>query len=151
MYYKHKLFNLYYEKYGNSDNILIILPGWGDARNTWNYFINQFINYFTIYIFDYPGFGKTIFPNNNLTIYDYAMVFKDFLNDNNIHNPIIIGHSFGGRLIILLNYLYHIRFKKIILMDSAGIKNFSLKKTLKKYLYKFLKKLKFFLKDKPKY
>ena len=79
------------------------------------------------------------------------MVFKDFLNDNNIHNPIIIGHSFGGRLIILLNYLYHIKFKKIILMDSAGIKNFSLKKTLKKYLYKFLKKLKFFFKDKPKY
>ena len=153
MYYKHNLFNLYYEKYGNSNsnNTIIILPGWGNNRKTWDYFINFFSDYFTIYIFDYPGFGNTIFPNHNLTIYDYAKVFKDFIIGKNIHNPIIIGHSFGGRLIILLNHLYHLNFKKIILMDSAGIKNFSFKKTFRKYLYKFLKKLKFFFKDNEKY
>ena len=36
-------------------------------------------------------------------------------------------------------------------MDSAGIKNFSFKKSFKKYLYKFLKKIKFFFKNKEKY
>ena len=89
MYYKHSLLNLYYEKYGNNRNVLIILPGWGNNRQTWNYFINTFKNYFTIYIFDYPGFGNTIFPQNNLTIFDYGMLFADFINDNQINNPVL--------------------------------------------------------------
>lgn len=151
MYYNHSLINLYYEKIGTSQKVLIILPGWGNNRKTWDYFIKVFKNYFTIYIFDYPGFGKTTFPQKNLTIYDYAKVFNDFINDNNLYNQIILGHSFGGRLIILLTSLYHQRFKKIILMDSAGIKNFSLKKSFKKYLYKLLKKLAFLFKNKEKY
>ena len=151
MYYKHKYFNLYYQKCGNNNKVLIILPGWGNNRSTWDYFINKFSEYYTIYIFDYPGFGNTIFPNINLTIFNYAKVFNDFLLDMNITNPTILGHSFGGRLIILLSSIYKKRFNKIILMDSAGIKNFSLKKTIRKYLYKFLKKLKFLFKNKEKY
>ena len=151
MFYKHKYFNLYYEKYGNKRKTLIILPGWGNTRKTWNNFINIFSEYFTIYIFDYPGFGNSIFPNNDLIIQNYATVFNDFFNDNTINNPIIIGHSFGGRIIILLESIYRKHFHKIILIDSAGIKNYSLKKTLKKYLYKFLKTLKFLFKDKKKY
>ena len=151
MYFKHSLFNLYYEKYGNMDKVLIILPGWGDNRLTWNYFINNFKQYFTIYIFDYPGFGNSSFPKKDLTINDYAKVFHDFFQTKNIKNPIILGHSFGGRLIILLSTLYRQKFHKIILMDSAGIKHFSLKKTLKKYLYKFLKKFKFLFHNQDKY
>lgn len=151
MYFKHEIFNLFYMKYGNKGKTIIILPGWGDNRETFNYLIDKFKDYFTIYTFDYPGFGKTPFPNNNITINDYAQVFNDFLDEFNIEKPIIIGHSFGGRLIILLNRLYQKRFSKIIFIDSAGIKNFSFKKTLKKYLYKFLKKLRFLFINKQKY
>lgn len=151
MYYNHEIFNIYYEKYGNGKQNLIILPGWGDNRITFDFIINNLKDYFTIYIFDYPGFGKTKFPDKHLEIFDYAQVINDFLDDNNINNPIIMGHSFGGRLIILLKSIYKKHFQKIILMDSAGIKNFSFKKTFRKYLYKFLKKLKFLFKDKEKY
>ena len=151
MYFKHPLFNLYYAKYGDQNKTLIILPGWGDTRKTFSYLIDNLKDNYTVYIFDYPGFGKTHFPQTNLTIYDYVKVFYDFLNDKKIINPTIIGHSFGGRMIILLSSIYQVHFEKIILMDSAGIKNFSIKKLIKKYLYKFLKKLKFLFKDKQKY
>lgn len=151
MYYFHPLFNLYYQKYGNGKQTFLILPGWGNTRETWYYFINAFQPFFTIYIFDYPGFGKTIFPDFDLTINDYAKVFNDFLDDQKIINPIILGHSFGGRLIILLSSIYKKSFKKIILMDSAGIKNFSIRKIFRKYLYKFLKLGKIFFKNKQKY
>ena len=151
MFYIHEIFNIYYEKHGTGNKNIIILPGWGDNRETFNYLINTLKEHFTIYIFDYPGFGKTKFPNNDLTIFDYAKVINDFLEDNNINKPIIIGHSFGGRLIILLSSIHKKHFSKIIFMDSAGIKIFSFKKTFRKYLYKFLKKLKFLFKDKQKY
>ena len=151
MYYNHKIFDIYYEKYGTGKQNIVILPGWGDNRETFNYLIDTLKEHFTIHIFDYPGFGKTKFPNKNLTIFDYAQVINDFLDNKNINKPIIIGHSFGGRLIILLSSIHKKHFSKIILMDSAGIKNFSFKKTFCKYLYKFLKKLKFLFKDKQKY
>lgn len=142
MYYNFNNINIYYEKHGNGEKIIIILPGWGNTRETFNQIISYFEKEYTIYIFDYPGFGKSIFPNSDLSIFDYAYLFKNFLEEFDIKNPIIIGHSFGGRLITLLSGYYNIKFEKIILIDSAGIKNkkklFSI---LKLYTYKLLKKL----------
>ena len=116
MYYNHELFNLYYKKLGGGKQNIVILPGWGNNRETFNYLIDTLKEYFTIYIFDYPGFGKTKFPNKDLTIYDYATVINDFLDDKNINKPIIMGHSFGGRLIILLASIHKKHFSKIMSM-----------------------------------
>lgn len=136
-------FNVYFEKYGEGKQKLIILPGWGDNRKTFDYLINYFKRFFTIYIFDYPGFGNSTFPDRNLTIDDYANLIMDFLKTNNIENPIIIAHSFGGRIAISLAGKYKVKIKKVILMDAAGIKpKKSLFQKLKQRTYKFLKKLK---------
>ncbi len=152
MYYKHQDIKLYYEKYGNNkENKILILPGWGNTRQTFYNLINQFKEYYEIYIVDYPGFGKTKFPNKNLTIYDYTEVIIDMIKDLKINNPIIIAHSFGGRISILLNSFYNIQIDRMIFIDTAGIKP---KRTItgifKTLLYKFLKKLKVFLPKKYK-
>jgi len=143
--------NVYYEKYGNKKKTLFILPGWGDTRKTFDFLIENLKQTYTIYIFDYPGFGKSPFLNQDITIYDYAEYFHDFITTKKIENPIILGHSFGGRIAILLTSIYKIKIEKLILMDAAGIKP---KKTFKKWIrqtiYKGLKKLKYFLPSKIK-
>ncbi len=134
-------FNIYYEKYGNGKSNVVILPGWGETRATFYHLIEVLKNYFTVYIIDYPGFGNSKFPNRDLNIYDYATMIQDFLTINSIDNPILIGHSFGGRIIILLAGMYKINIKKIILMDAAGIKHKkSLFSRIKQTIYKMLKK-----------
>jgi len=69
------------------------------------------------------------------------MIIK-FMEYKKIKKPIIIGHSFGGRIIITLTGYFNIELDKIILISSAGIKP---KKTilqkLKQRLYKMLKKI----------
>ena len=135
-------FNIYYEKYGNGTSNIIILPGWGDTRSTFNTLIETLKKCFTVYIIDYPGFGNSSFPNRDLSIYDYANLIKDFITVNDIENPIIIGHSFGGRIGIILTGLYKMQIKKMILIDSAGIKHKKkLKAKFKQTIYKFLKKI----------
>ncbi|MEG0995087.1 MAG: alpha/beta hydrolase, partial [Bacilli bacterium] len=142
MYYYFNNINIYYEKHGNGEKSIIILPGWGNTRETFNEIINYFKSTYTVYIFDYPGFGNSIFPNRDLTIFDYAYLIKNFMDDFKIEKPIIIGHSFGGRLITLLSGYYNISFQKIILIDSAGIKpKKSFKSILKLYTYKLLKNI----------
>lgn len=135
-------FNIYYEKYGHGKTNIIILPGWGDTRSTFYKLIDILKEFYTVYIIDYPGFGKSKFPNRDLDIYDYANLIKDFITINSIDNPILIGHSFGGRISIILTGLYKLPIKKMILMDAAGIKRKKkFKLRFKQIIYKSLKKL----------
>lgn len=136
---------LYYEKYGNKKQTILILPGWGNNRQTFNYLINYLKDFFTIYILDYPGFGNSSFPNNDLTIYDYAEIIFKFINAKKLNNLIIIGHSFGGRIIAIIESQYNIKIKKNILIDVAGLKERNMLLAIKQTIYKLLKKLKFFL------
>ncbi len=152
MYFNTKNLSIYYEKYGNKEKTILILPGWGNTRETFKNIIEYFKNTHTIYIFDYPGFGNSKFPNNELTIYDYAEIIKNFMQELKIKNPIIIAHSFGGRIATLLTAHYKIKIDKMVLIDIAGIKpKKTIKQKLKEKLYKFLKKLTSKLKNKEKY
>ena len=141
MYFKHNQITMYYQKEGKGKNSILILPGWGNTRETFQTIINHFKEYFTIYSLDYPGFGKSPIPETELTIYDYGKYIKEFIKENKIENPIIIAHSFGGRITSLLSY-YEVPIKKIILIDVAGIKRKKkLNIFLKEIIYKFLKKI----------
>jgi len=142
MIFKYKDISLYYEKKGIGKEELVILPGWGDTRPSWNFLINLLADYYTIYTVDYPGFGNTSFPSHDLTIYDYTELINAWLQSLELTNPTLLGHSFGGRILIALTGYYQYPYKKLILMNAAGIKP---KKTFKAKMrtmcYKFLRKL----------
>lgn len=139
MYLELNNITIYYEKYGNSKNTILILPGWGNTRETFHHIINYFKNNYTIYILDYPGFGNSPIPNKTLTIYNYSELIINFMNKLNIINPIVITHSFGGRITALLIGHHNIKLDKLILIDIAGIKQ---KKTIKKYIKEKIYKIK---------
>ena len=140
MYYKYNGINLYYEKHNQKKDNILILPGWGDTRKTFTNIINNIKDY-NVYIIDYPNFGNSSKLNNEYTIYDYTELILNFIKDKNITNPIIIAHSFGGRIASLLITKYKLKINKLLLIDVAGIKRMNLKLLIKQYLYKLLKKL----------
>lgn len=142
--------NFYYKKYGESEKVIIILPGWGDTRKTFDFYINNLKEKYTIYIFDYPGFGKSKKLKKEKTIYDYAKYIKEFIENNNIKNPYIICHSFGCRISLILIGKYRLLVNKLIIIGGAGIKNKSIKKKIKTLKYKLLKKLSIFKKKEKK-
>lgn len=140
MYFEKDDFELYYEKYGTGEKNIVILPGWGETRNTFFKFINYFKNNYTIYIIDYPGFGNSPFPNLDLDIYQYSSLIKDFLEELNIDRPILICHSFGGRIATILTGFYQVKIEKMVYMDTAGIKpRKKLKTLIKEKIYKLKK------------
>ena len=77
---------------------------------------------FKVYNVDVIGFGKSELPNNPMNTNDFGDFLSDFINKLKIENPILIGHSNGGRTI--LNYAGRKlgKINKIVLIDSAGIK-----------------------------
>ncbi|MBR3211261.1 MAG: alpha/beta hydrolase [Bacilli bacterium] len=140
MYFKHRLANLFYEKVGDSSQVMMILPGWGNTRSTFQFILNHFKDNYTIYIFDYPGFGNSPPIRHTLKMEDYAMIIKDFMDEHKINKPIILSHSFGGRITAILSGRYHIPIDKIVLIDVAGIKRKKIIMFFKTTLYKILKK-----------
>ena len=146
MYFNNKDMSVYYEKYGDNKKNILILPGWGNTRTTFTNIINFFKDNYTIYIIDYPGFGNSPIPEKELTIYDYTNLVRDFLDEMQIKNPIIIAHSFGGRIATLLTGYYKEKIDKIIMIDAASIKpRKSIKAFIKQTTYKVLKKLTYLL------
>ena len=91
-----------------------------------------------ITILDLPGFGGSEIPDFAYNISDYTELLHEFLESLKIDNPILIGHSFGGRIAICYASTYQV--KKIVLFGSPFIKRE--KNGLKVKMLKTLKKIK---------
>jgi pimeloyl-ACP methyl ester carboxylesterase len=93
---------------------------------------------FYITIIDLPGFGKSSEPTYGYTVYDYFEIVDELLRKLKIKNPIMIGHSFGGRISII--YAAKKGVEKLVLLASP-FKRSVKKNTFKIKLLKFLKKV----------
>ncbi|NLJ98243.1 MAG: alpha/beta hydrolase [Tissierellia bacterium] len=119
---------------------VLILHGWGANINTVIPIVNFLKPYFKVYALDLPGFGESEEPKEVFNSKDYARVVKGFLDAMKVKKVILIGHSFGGKISILLGSSYPEMVDKIVLIDSAGlIPKRSLNYYLKVYSFKTLK------------
>lgn len=119
---------------------LLVLHGWGANINTVLSIVNLLKPYFKVYAVDLPGFGASETPREVFGSEDYARIVKKFLDTMQIKKVILIGHSFGGKLSILIGTNYPEIVDKIVLVDSAGlIPKRGLNYYLKVYTFKTLK------------
>lgn len=130
-----------YEVEGDGKNV-VLLPGWLCDHKALTPIAEHLKKDFKVYSIDVVGFGKSELPEKPMNTDDYGDWLKKFLEELHIDNPILIGHSHGGRMII--NYAGRNlgKINKIVLIDAAGIKpKRSTKYYLKVYTYKFLKNM----------
>ena len=99
---------------------LVFIHGWGGTSEIFKP-LYYFLKDFEIYDLDLPGFGKTPIEKT-MTLKDYADFVYEFLEDNKIERPIIIGHSFGGAVATKLALLYPDNISKLILVDASAIR-----------------------------
>ncbi len=93
---------------------------------------------FKVYSIDLPGFGESSI-GVPLGIEEVAELIHDFVIKLNLEVPILISHSYGGRIAICYASKYAV--EKLILISSAGIKQkLRLSKRFKMRVYKVLKK-----------
>lgn len=109
----------YYYDEGSGDDTLLLLHGWLDQSDDYLRLILELSKKFRIITPDLPNFGssKTIEP---FVLDTYLQFLERFIKSLQI-NPILIGHSFGGR--IALEYLIRKKTQgtKIILINSSGL------------------------------
>ncbi len=111
--------NINYIQYGEGKDI-ILLHGWGQNIEMMKPLGDYFCDRFRITILDLPGFGESDEPKNTWTIDDYELMLEDFIKELKIKKPIVIGHSFGGRLAI--RYSARNPIEKLVLFGSPCIR-----------------------------
>lgn len=119
---------------------VIVLHGWGASINTVLSIVNAIKGKFRVHAIDLPGFGESEEPKTPIDGFAYAEIIKEYMDKKEIKKAILIGHSFGGKLCIILGSKYPELVEKIVLINSAGlIPKRGAKYYLKVYSFKTLR------------
>ena len=130
---------IHYEDCGEGHTKLL-LHGWGCNTTTFNA-IRPFLEArFRVLTFDFAGFGQSEEPREVWGVEEYTRSVEAIAQHEGVESPILIGHSFGGRVSIV--YASRNKVQKVMLVDAAGVKpKRSLNYYRKVYTFKLIKKL----------
>lgn len=136
--HKQHTFDISYEIVNPEAKVdLIVLHGWGSNKELMKQSFGSKMDGFRHIYIDLPGFGKST-CSMALTTADVARIVELLMIHMNASKDIIMGHSFGGKVALLLEP------KVLVLLSSAGIfvpKAFKIKAKI--LLFKALKNLGF--------
>ena len=111
--------NVNYIQYGKGKDILL-LHGWGQNIEMMKPLGDNFCDRFRITILDFPGFGQSEEPKEPWTIEKYSLMLEDLVKQLGIKKPIVMGHSFGGR--VAIRYSARNPIEKLVLFGSPCIR-----------------------------
>ncbi|RJQ33731.1 alpha/beta hydrolase [Candidatus Parcubacteria bacterium] len=116
---------------------ILMLHGWADNLHTFDAIVQELPG-FRIVRLDMPGFGQSERPNETWGVVEYARFVEDFIKKVQIDPQALIGHSFGGRVIIKGVGVGIFAPQKIVLIASAGVAR---KTTLKSIVLRVIAKI----------
>ena len=116
----------------NSKKTLVFIHGWGLSSEILEIVLLLSCKTISCLSFGLARFGKTPIEKP-MMLADYANFVYEFLKNNNIEKPVIIGHSFGGAVAAKLTILYPESVSKLILVSASAVRQPSFKtKTIRK-------------------
>jgi len=114
--------NINYICEGEGETVLL-LHGWGSNITLFQSMIGLLSQKYKVLAMDMPGFGESDEPAEPWDVDRYVDFVLEFLKDYDFDSITLLGHSFGGRVIIkLCSRELDFKVKKVILVDSAGVK-----------------------------
>ena len=123
-----------------SNKTLLFVHGWQADKNNLKAIFMHLNDSYRIISIDLPGFGSSSAPKKIIGSIEYASYIKSFLDKLNIKKVCYVGHSIGGKIGIVAAVKYKDLIEKLVLIDSAGIRNHrNFDWYLKVYFYKILK------------
>lgn len=106
---------LHYRKSGTGQP-LIILHGLFGSSDNWFSLAKVFAEWFEVYLVDQRNHGLS--PHSEE--FNYSLLVEDlheFIQDHNLNNPILIGHSMGGKTAMNFAVKYPTLLSRLIVVD----------------------------------
>lgn len=109
---------LFYRQTGENGTPIIILHGLFGTSDNWLTIGKILGETHRVYMLDQRNHGQS--PRSD--IFDYnemAEDLKEFMDDHKLENPMLIGHSMGGKTVMQFAMNYPNHFSKMIVVDIA--------------------------------
>ncbi|MFN3996804.1 alpha/beta fold hydrolase [Algoriphagus sp.] len=119
---------------------LILIHGYCETGNMWNFFSEDLSKEFRVICPDLPGIGASIISGDQISLEEVAVILEEWMESNQIENPIVIGHSLGGYVTLALLELMGKRIKAIGLFHSTAFADDAEKKGMRNRTITFLRK-----------
>lgn len=115
---------LYYSEEGKGAPLLLI-HGFGASTFTWRFVAPELAKDHRVIAVDLKGFGQSDKPfDGRYSVYDQAELLAQLIEDKDLRDLTLVGHSFGGGVALLLaleaNRRLDGRITRLVLLDSIA-------------------------------
>lgn len=100
---------------------VLLLHGWNSSFDVYKGIIKALSDRCRLVALNFPGCGNSDTMKEPWNLDDYCNLVLKFINALSLDNPIMIGHSHGGRTILKMVADGMVNPPKIVLLDSAGL------------------------------
>ena len=112
--------NISYTDEGQGTPVLL-LHGWGSSNEVYKGFINTLKSRCRLVAPDFPGCGKSDTMAEPWDLQRYCDFVLKFMKAVGLNNPVMMGHSHGGRVTMYMTATGMVNPPKIVLLDAAGL------------------------------
>jgi pimeloyl-ACP methyl ester carboxylesterase len=115
---------LYYREEG-SGRPLLLIHGFGASTFTWRHLAPDLARDHRVIAVDLKGFGQSDKPfDSRYSVYDQAELLIQLIEDKDLRDLTLVGHSFGGGIALLLaleaKQRLEGRISRLVLLDSIA-------------------------------
>lgn len=119
---------------------LVLIHGYCETSNMWSEFADSLSGEFRIICPDLPGCGNSPIQGDQITLEEVAVILEEWMEENQLVKPIVIGHSLGGYVTLALTELMGNKLSGIGLFHSTAYADDQDKKDTRNRTITFLKK-----------
>lgn len=112
--------NIEYTEVGNGIPVLL-LHGWNSSFDVYKGIMSALSDRCRLVAVNFPGCANSDTMKEPWNLDNYCDFVLKFMKAVNLENPIMIGHSHGGRTILKMVAEGMVNPPKIVLLDSAGL------------------------------
>lgn len=111
---------LNYTRQGEGPSIVFI-HGYLENESMWKEFVKEFSDEFQVITMDLPGHGRSNSYSDTHSMEFMAEKINEILEELNVSNALVVGHSMGGYVTLALAELFPKRVKGFVLLNSSSL------------------------------
>ena len=82
---------------------LLLIHGFGASTYTWRHIAPELARTHRVIAVDLKGFGQSDKPfDSRYSVFDQAELLAELIEEKDLHNLTLVGHSFGGGIALML-------------------------------------------------